>query len=288
MKRKFHLFKNIFFAACTILFAASLTSCDKYTLTAHSAKKAIERETVFRDSSQVVQIGLGYYEVDSAAKQKLEALAKEGVVSCQISEVNERHRFEQYTWWEGTKVFYKEVKHYFANVSLTEEGRKYVVANPPVKPLGEDDIPETDYHNMSTDSTQAEAYPGNTAADSVETKMNPAESSAQQNNADKTNPYYATLEKVKFTNVNVLTGFYKVEKVLNVFCPDDYRKSGKGRCNFVCKFTGITPFGKILTSHKDGERTYGNADFTRFEDKGWKVDIYDINGGTSAMPQPAF
>ena len=40
--------------------------------------------------------------------------------------------------------------------------------------------------------------------------------------------------------------------------------------------------------HKDGERTYGNADFTRFEDKGWKVDIYDINGGTSAMPQPAF
>ena len=144
MKRKIHLFKNIFFAACTVLFAAFFTSCDKYTLTAHSAKKAIERETAFRDSSQVVQIGLGYYEVDSVAKQKLEALAKEGVVSCQISEVNERHRFEQYTWWEGTKVFYKEVKHYFANVSLTEEGRKYVVANPPVKPLGEDNIPETD------------------------------------------------------------------------------------------------------------------------------------------------
>lgn len=288
MKRKIHLFKNIFFAACTVLFAAFFTSCDKYTLTAHSAKKAIERETAFRDSSQVVQIGLGYYEVDSIAKQKLEALAKEGVVSCQISEVNERHRFEQYTWWEGTKVFYKEVKHYFANVSLTEEGRKYVVANPPVKPLGEDNIPETDYHNMSADSTQTEAYTGDTAADSVGATMILAESSTQPNNADKANPYYAALKKVKFITVNVLTGFYKVEKVLNVFCPDNYRKSGIGKCNFVCKFTGITPFGKILTNHKDGERTYGNADFTRFEDKGWKVDIYDINGGTSAMPQPAF
>ena len=75
-----------------------------------------------------------------------------------------------------------------------------------------------------------------------------AESSTQPNNADKANPYYAALKKVKFITVNVLTGFYKVEKVLNVFCPDNYRKSGIGKCNFVCKFTGITPFGKILTN----------------------------------------
>lgn len=271
-----------------MLLAASLASCDKHTLTARSAKKAIEKETAFRDSSQVVQIGIGYYEVDSTTKQKLEALAKEGVISCKISGIKEHHRFEKYTWWEGTKVFYKDITHFFAEVSLTEEGKRFVVSNPPVKPLGEDSIPEADYHNMSADSLQSGAFSGNgTAGNAAAVAENP-ESPMQKGITDKGNPYSEALKKVKLTTVSVLTGFYKVEKVLNVFCPDNYRKSGIGKCNFVCKFTGITPFGKILTSHKDGERTYGNADFTRFEDKGWRVDIYDINGATSAMPQPAF
>lgn len=288
MKRNASFFRNIMPAVCAILLATSLASCDKHTLTARSAKKAIEKETAFRDSSQVVQIGIGYYEVDSAAKLKLEALAKEGVISCKISGTTERHRFEKYTWWEGTKVFYKDITHYFAEVSLTEEGKKFVVANPPIKPLGEDNIPEADYHNMSEDSLQAETYSGNGTAGGTAAVAEKTGSSLQKDTTDKGNPYSEAMKKVKFTTVNVLTGFYKVEKVLNVFCPDNYRKSGIGKCNFVCIFTGITPFGKILTTHKDGERTYGNADFTRFEDKGWRVDIYDINGGTSAMPQPAF
>jgi len=271
-----------------MLLAASLTSCDKHTLTARLAKKAIEKETAFRDSSQVVQIGIGYYEVDSAAKQKLEALAREGVISCKISGIAERHRFEKYTWWEGTKVFYKDITHYFAEVSLTGEGKKFVVSNPPVKPQGEDNIPEADYHNMSADSLQAEAFSGNSTAGNTEAVSENSASTIQKDTTGNANPYSEALKRVKLTTVNVLTGFYKVEKVLNVFCPDNYRKNGIGKCNFVCKFTGITPFGKIMTNRKDGERTYGNADFTRFEDKGWRVDIYDINGATSAMPQPAF
>jgi len=288
MKRNTGFFRNIMPALCAIFLAASLASCDKHTLTARSAKKAIEKETAFRDSSQVVQIGIGYYEVDSAAKQKLEALAKEGVISCKISGTTERHRFEKYTWWEGTKVFYKDITHYFAEVSLTEEGKKFVVSNPPVKPLGEDNIPEADYHNMSADSLQTEAFSDNSTNGSADAVSEKSASTIQKDTTGNANPYSEALKKVKLTTVNVLTGFYKVEKVLNVFCPDNYRKSGIGKCNFVCIFTGITPFGKILTTHKDGERTYGNADFTRFEDKGWRVEIYDINGGTSAMPQPAF
>lgn len=288
MKRHTSFPINILPAVCAMLLAASLASCDKHTLTASSAKKAIEKETAFRDSSQVAQVRTGFYEVDSAAKKQLEALAKEGVISCKISGIKEHHRFEKYTWWEGTKVFYKDVMHYFAEVSLTEEGKKFTVSNPPVKPQGEDDIPETDYHNMSADSLQTEAFSDDNAAGNADGAAENPGSPTPKDATGKKDPYSEALKKVKFTTVNVLTGFYKVEKVLNVFCPDSYRKNGTGKCNFVCKFTGITPFGKILTSHKDGERTYGNADFTRFEDKGWRVDIYDINGGTAAMPQPAY
>lgn len=275
-------------AVCAMLLAASLASCDKHTLTASLAKKAIEKETAFRDSSQVVQIGIGYYEVDSAAKRQLEALAREGVISCKISGIKEHHRFEKYTWWEGTKVFYKDITHYFAEVSLTGEGKKFTVSNPPVKPQGEDNIPEADYHNMSADSMQAEAFSGSITAGNTAAVSENSAITILKGTAGNANPYSEALKKVRLTTVNVLTGFYKVEKVLNVFCPDNYRKNGIGKCNFVCKFTGITPFGRILTNHKEGERTYGNADFTRYEDKGWRVAVYDINGGTSAMPQPAF
>ena len=172
-----------------MLLAASLTSCDKHTLTARSAKKAIEKETAFRDSSQVVQIGIGYYEVDSAAKLKLEALAKKGVISCKINGIAEHHRFEKYTWWEGTKVFYKDITHYFAEVSLTEEGKKFVVSNPPVKPLGEDNIPEADYHNMSEDSLQAEAYSDNSATGDATAVTEKPGSLMQKDTTGKGNPY---------------------------------------------------------------------------------------------------
>ena len=179
-----------------MLLTASLASCDKHTLTARSAKKAIEKETAFRDSSQVVQIGIGYYEVDSAAKQKLEALAKEGVISCKISGIAERHRFEKYTWWEGTKVFYKDITHYFAEVSLTEEGKKFTVSNPPVKPLGEDNIPEADYHNMSADSLQTEAFSDNSANVSADAVSENSASPIQKDTTGNANPYSEALKKV--------------------------------------------------------------------------------------------
>ncbi len=269
------------FAAMALMLL--LASCENKTLTPRTAKKALEKETAFRDSSQVIGFNIGYYEVDSIARKKLESLSKAGVINCKISEITEHHRFERYTWWEGTKVFFKDVKHYFAEVSLSEEGKKYIVANPPVRPQGEDDIPEYDYHNM-TDTLYIDSGAGETAADSAEVvPAKPEENATVAGNDD----YSKALKKVKYTTVNVLTGFYKIEKVLDVYCPETYKRAGIGKCNFVCVFSGITPFGAEFTSHKNGERTLGNADFIRYEDKGWRVDIYNTNSGgfaPSAMP----
>lgn len=259
---------------------ALFTSCENKTLSPRAAKKALEKETAFRDSSQVIAFNVGYYEVDSAARKKLEALSKVGVINCKISEITEHHCFERYTWWEGTKVFFKDVKHYFAEVSLSEEGKKYIVANPPVKPLGEDDIPGYDDHNMS-DTLYIASDTGETAADSAEVVPAQSEETATEGNDD----YSKALKKVKFSTVNVLVGFYKIEKVFDVCCPESYKRAGIGKCNFVCVFKGITPFGAEFTSHKEGERTLGNADFVRYEDKGWRVDIYNTNsGGSPSLP----
>ncbi len=287
MKHNTGFLKIILPAMCAALLAASLASCDEQTLNAQAAKKALEKETVFRDSSQVVQIGTGFYEVDSAARQRLEALAKEGVISCKISTAAEHHRFEKYTWWEGTKIFYKDITHFFAEVSLTEKGKKFIVHNPPSKPLGEDDIPEADTHNMSKTAMHTELYDANNATGTAAVAAYHGKS-APKGSYGKVISYSEAQKKVKSAKVNMLAGFYKVEKVLNVFCPENYSKNGVGKCNFICKFTGITPFGKILTSHKDGERAYGHADFARFEDKGWRVNTYDISGGETPTGQPEF
>lgn len=250
-------------------------SCgDNRTLTPRAAKKALEKETAFRDSSQVAKLDVGFYETDSAGRLKLEELQKAGVVRCKASVVSEHRRVERYTWWEGTTVAYEDVKHIFVDVALSDEGRKYVVANPPEHPVGDDNLPSTDYHNIS--DTVAAVVEGVGAASPA------AKSSAD----DKNKAYTDALKRVKYSAVNVLTGFYRVERVVNVFCPENYRKGGMGKCEFVCVFTGITPFGRSLTSLRDDERTYGSATFTRFEDRGWRVDIYDINGSATPADVP--
>lgn len=260
---------------CALAVALAASCGDGRTLTARAAKKALEKETAFRDSSQVAKLDVGFYETDSAGCQRLRELEKAGVVKCRISVVPERRRVERYTWWEGTTVAYEDVRHIFAEVALSDEGRRYVVANPPVHPVGDDGLPSADYHNIS--DTVAAVVEGAGAA-------SPAAASAGGGEGNKA--YSAALKKVRYRAVSVLTGFYRVERVVNVFCPENYRRGGMGKCEFVCVFTGITPFGRCLTAHEEGERTYGSADFTRFEDRGWRVDIYDINGSATPASVP--
>lgn len=260
---------------CVFALVVAASCGDGRTLTARAAKKALEKETAFRDSSQVAKLDVGFYETDSAGCQRLRELEKAGVVKCRISVVPERRRVERYTWWEGTTVSYEDVRHIFAEVELSDEGRKYVVANPPVRPVGDDNLPVADYHNIS-DTVAAVVEGAGAASPAV----------APGSGDEKNKAYSAALKKVRFRAVSVLTGFYRVERVVNVFCPDNYRKGGMGKCEFVCVFTGVTPFGKCLTAHEEGERTYGSADFTRFEDRGWRVDIYDISGSATPASVP--
>lgn len=260
---------------CVFALVVAASCGDGRTLTARAARKALEKETAFRDSSQVAKLDVGFYETDSAGCQRLRELEKAGVVKCRISVVPERRRVERYTWWEGTTVSYEDVRHIFAEVELSDEGRKYVVANPPVRPVGDDNLPVADYHNIS-DTVAAVVEGAGAASPAV----------APGSGDEKNKAYSAALKKVRFRAVSVLTGFYRVERVVNVFCPDNYRKGGMGKCEFVCVFTGVTPFGKCLTAHEEGERTYGSADFTRFEDRGWRVDIYDISGSATPASVP--
>lgn len=267
------------------LFGAA--SCDSDTLSSRLAKKALEREAMFRDSSQTVQLSVGFYETDSATLAKLQALTKEGVITCKVSEITEHRRFEKYTWWEGTKAYYKDVKHYFAEVSLTDEGRKYVVVNRPEKRLGEDDIPGVEEGNVVAVDTlnpddEADDKDDASAVETAGAKEEKAaEATAETASSQGSQQYEAAMKRVKFTTTEMLAGFWRVERAFNVMCPENYRREGTGNCQFVARFEHVTPFGRIIDGRKEGERVSGRASLVHFLDKGWAVDHMDF--GNSVM-----
>ena len=254
----------------------TLSSCINRRLTARLAQKAIEKECAFRDSSQTVGLLTGYYEVQPQARPILDSLVKAGLIKCRITEVAENKRVEKYTWWEGTSVTFNKVTHYFAEVSLTDEGSKYVVAHRPVTRKGEDDIPETE--TIITDSTEAadESAEAQTYGyQAIPVVTEPREVALPTDSGSKA--YAAALKKVKYKKLDMLTGFLKVKKVFHIMCSDYDVKNGSAGCAFVSTFERITPFGRLLTSHTEGEKTVYTATLVRYEDSGWTVTAINNN-----------
>ncbi len=252
----------------------ALSACDSNVLSERFARCAIEKEAMFRDSSQVAVLDVGYYEVKPEMRAVLDSLVKLGVVNCKIDEVKERRRFEKYTWWEGTKVYYKEVNHYFADVSLTDAGKKFLVCNPPTTRLGDEPAISGDVP-VAGDSLLLASY-DDTAADSIGAVEVAKDADSAEKEEDK-NLYSAALARVKYTSEWVLTGFYKVKKVYDVFCPPSYAREGRGTCHFVCSFEGVTPFGSVMESRREGERIKGRATLLHYLDNGWKVEYLSFD-----------
>lgn len=164
-KRKTRSLKLCFLFLLPALALSVLVSCNDNVLSKRLASNAIEREAMFRDSSQVVKFDVGYYEIRPEMREALDTLVALGVINCKVEEVVEHRRFEKYTWWEGTKVYYKDVTHYFADVSLTESGEAYMVSDPPITRLG-DDFTLSDSLLLSENSLFVQTD-DETAADSV-------------------------------------------------------------------------------------------------------------------------
>lgn len=273
-KRKTRSLKLCFLFLLPALALSVLVSCNDNVLSKRLARNAIEREAMFRDSSQVVKFDVGYYEIRPEMREALDTLVALGVINCKVEEVVEHRRFEKYTWWEGTKVYYKDVTHYFADVSLTESGEAYMVSDPPITRLG-DDFTLSDSLLLSENSLFVQTD-DETAADSVGAIEAPENDTDTVEKA-KQNAYAVALDKVRYTSYWMLAGFYRVDKVGEVFCPPEYAKEGRGVCRFICRFTGLSPFGRVMTSHKEGETRKGRATLLHYLDEGWVVDFLSFD-----------
>lgn len=307
--------KKIAYMACMALLLTGATSCGPEPLSKRSAKKAIERDAMFAKDSQVAQFKTGYYEVTPEELDQLAQLKAAGVVQYSAEGVMEvtqdRKWVPHYEYYYGMRFqnggHYsytdREIPHAFVTVTLTEDGKKYVVENPTTMrkeyaglAKHNEDFKEVlpDYMNATdktfekltgkpsekkkenTTATEKFAVADTDTAVAVEEVV--AEESDENSKAkapdqkDKNAKYKACLERVKTEDVNVLLGRFKIVKVLDVCCTEDMYKAGKGSCNVVYTFTDATPFGYVLGSNKPDYYLMHPCSFRLYEDTGWVLE----------------
>lgn len=277
--------------------AFSLVSCDSDQLSARLAKKAVEDYVAFRDSSMTVKFNVGYYEVSEDDIAQLNKLQKANVITFKTETVVEKKKRWSYSWYSSSS-YTENIDHTFAEVKLTEEGRKYLVSEKPLMRKDWEkilrklenkykDIQEPDFMNLDAKASEKkeekkeEAAPekpvkeeeeeavDTVAAEEVAEAEAPAEEKPAET-AAPANSYEAALERVNVEACDMLVGKLKVVEVLDVFCPEEYVKNGKGECSVVYELVDKTPFGWVLSK----EENYGVLHFTLLhtEDNGWIVN----------------
>ena len=247
-----------------------LASCGSDSLSKGSAEGALEDQLVmFQDSSQVVRLNTGYYELDDAdARFQLKKLAAAGVIDYKVDLIVETRT----GWYAG------QYDHYFVTVNLTEEGKKYVVSKPVTEIVDKDmEVKESDesYPEDNVAPGDDLSNTGSAAQSNLETPadgdvMDPDTYPTATATADMSE-YEAAQAKQNIDMCTFLSHKNKIVKIQRIFCPEEMMKNGKASCEYIYEYSDVTPFGRILNGVKEGSRQKESATFVRYEDLGWTL-----------------
>lgn len=306
--------KRFFYFSCMLLLLIGTAGCGQDgPLSKRSAKKALERSAMFAKDSQVTEFQTGFYEATVSDLDKLAQLKAAGMVTYTAEGVMEytkdRKWVPTYSYFYGMRYqnggYYsyteKETPHVFVSVSLTEEGKKFVIEKPTVmrKDYAQlvkhnDDYKENLPEYMKVRDNTFEKLTGTAPerndsievseiveVDSIEAdSVAVLEEVAQEEEpkkqatepADKNAKFKELQARVKSETVNVLLGRFKVVKVIDVCCTEDMFKAGRGTCNVVFTFTDPTPFGYVLSDNKPDFYLIRNCSFRLYQDTGWTLE----------------
>ncbi len=309
--------KKLVYLACMLLLLTGVSSCGQDgPLSKSSAKKALEREAMFAKDSHVAQFETGFYEAGPEVMNQLAKLKAAGVIEYSAEGVMEivkdRKWVPSYSYFYGMRYqnggHYsytdREVPHVFVTVSLTEEGKKYVIEKPTemrkdyaallkhnedykenlpdfmkatdntYSKLTGEPVKETEEVEAAVEEA-AEAAESDTVVVAEEVEEVVAEEPAAEEPAidptDKNAKYKSMQARVKSETVKVLLGRYKIVKILDVRCTEDMYKAGEGTCTVVYTFTDVTPFGYVLSDEKPDYYQVHDCSFRLYQDNGWTL-----------------
>lgn len=278
------------------------TSCsgDGKPLSASSAKSALKKEAIFAKDSQVKEFEIGFQEVNDEELQKLARLKAAGVITYSVEKAIEKRESRRGNYWYGYYTVTDEILHVFANVQLTEQGKKYVVEKPTKlrADIAKDMSPNENYEEVVPDymnagdnafGTQPEvvkpkteevvAVEEETFVDSVnndsvvvEEAVEEVETPAPAAKKSTTSEYEAMQARTGNTEtVNVLLGRFEIVKVKEVLCTDKMFEEGNGSCTLLYKFVDKTPFGYVYGAPAENYIESTKINFIHYQDMGWTV-----------------
>lgn len=257
-----------------------LASCGNDTeFTQSTAEKAVKKEIkVATDNYQHAQVNTGYYELDSKSdRYRLRKLAAAGMITYKAEVVTEV-RGSYYTY---------EIEHVFVNVALTEEGQKYVLTDEEVEKIKEavenadidEDLvgnnDETEYPEDKV--SEEENFGNNGTAPSQSSSSNskasrPQSTTTSNGNVAEMSDYEKAKAKEIISTVYVETTKTKVVKARDLRCTEEMMKNGRAEAEVIFEMFDVTPFGRILSGVRDGERKVSKVNFIYYNDKGWVAE----------------
>lgn len=273
-------------AVVALLFA----SCgDNAVLSEGAAKKALKKEAMFAKDSYVGSFQVGYYEASESQLNRLAQLKAAGMVQYTANTITETVTRSTYNYWSGRQYYTTTQEHVFVQVELTEEGEKYVVANPTTEraDIAKDFASNKDYEENIPDYMFAQHGSAPAAAlvaevevaeavevDSIEAVVEAVveeEPEPAQANNNPNASYEAAKARVHVTDVNVLLGWLSLEKVKEVRCSKDMADQGEGTCVAIVTFKDKTPFGYVLGAPRQDYLESIKVSFVYYNDMGWTV-----------------
>lgn len=249
-----------------------LASCGSDSMSKGNAEGALEDQLVmFQDSSQVVGLNTGYYELDDADERfQLKKLAAAGMIDYKVELIVETRT----GWYAG------QYDHYFVTVNLTEEGKKYIVSKPVTEIIDKDMVVKESDESYPEDNVAPGDDLSNTgsAAQTNVTSETPAEEDVMDPETYPTatatadmSEYEAAQAKQHVERHMFLSHMNKIVKIQKIFCPEEMMKNGQASCEYIYEYSDVTPFGRILNDVKEGTRMKESATFVHYEDLGWTL-----------------
>lgn len=307
--KKFKLLSSAFCAAM-LTCGLTLTSCgsDSNQISKSQIEEAIENLPIMNDSVFANKIRTGYFEVDRHNYVMINRMMQAELVTASFE--IKKHKTVEYSGYRLVEVL---ENHIFANVSLTEKGRKYVVSDeqnyvrkdykdiyeklyPENKEEKDEEylanLPEymtlpdvvTDYYDKAITKGEKREPNEEIVSDTTQydDETEDITSIYDYRSDEELDEYEKALKKVDVKRVKVLCGKIEIDEIFNIQCTEEMQKEGTASCSFLVKSTDLTPFGIIL-DFKEDEYSSCDIRLKKYIDKGWIVTDLDNSSLRSSL-----
>lgn len=276
--------KHSLFLIIVSFVVLSFTSCssEMKPLTERDVVKSVKEFYDFGIKNYSTNvINTGYYELNSEeARLKLRKMQAAGLINYKVEYFEEEVR--GYYW--NTKK-----GHYVVSVSLTEEGKKYQISEEEYNKLQEEmiqslydkdlknDLEEKEYPEDKVGPEVISNMPQKTkSVDNGNVKENKTVASSSSSYSSNDNAQMSAYDKVKakFVENKVYVKLFKFEvvKARKIKCTPDMMKEGRGYAEVITEYVDVTPFGRILSNVKEGNREAEKVELNYYEDEGWTFE----------------